>query len=362
VDFLHHFDSRFESGMFGNSWERWITAASLTLGILLFTITIRGFFLARLRHRNSSYAWNDIARIVLERTTYFFLVVVAIHFGTQGLELHDKIGKLRDYTFFFFFFYQMGIWLSSALRHYGEGYFRDTLSREPARATTISTMILLGDVAIWIIMVLLLLSNYNVNISALVAGLGVGGVAVALALQSILGDLFSSLAIVLDKPFVIGDSINVNNISGTVENIGLKTTHIRSVSGEQVIFSNSDLLKNVVKNYKRMERRRVTFTFGLLYETSPTLLHRARELVKASVETQKNATFDRCHLSVLNASSLDYEVVYWMETSDYSAYINAHHQILVQLIERFAAEGLEFAYPHQVTVMKEVKETANATT
>jgi small-conductance mechanosensitive channel len=164
--------------------------------------------------------------------------------------------------------------------------------------------------------------------------------------------LFSSLSIVLDKPFVIGDSIHVNGLAGTVEHIGLKTTRIRSVTGEQLIFANSDILKNVVRNYKRMERRRITFAFGLIYETPPEKLHLARDLVKQIVSAQPGVTFDRCHLNTFSASSLDYELIYWMETSDYYAYINAHHQIAVGILGVFAKEGLEFAYPHQVSLEK----------
>jgi len=177
-------------------------------------------------------------------------------------------------------------------------------------------------------------------------------VAVALAVQNILGDLFSSLSILLDKPFVVGDSIQVNGLSGTVERIGLKTTHIRSITGEQLIFSNSDLLKNVVRNYKRMARRRATLAFGLVYETPPEQLHRARELAKEVVGRYEIATFDRCHLATLAASSLDFELVYWLETSDYGVYADTHHKIAVSLLEAFTKEGLEFAYPHQVHLEK----------
>ena len=351
---LRYHNFNFHEGIFGNSWESWATAGLLTVLILLFALGLRSVVLARLRRAASpaDTGWDGAARMALERTSYLFLLVLAVHFGSQGLELHDKFAKFRDFTFFFFFFYQLGIWLTSGLAFFGQNNFRDTLAKEPARATTISAMILLGDVAVWTVMVLLFLANLNVNISALIAGLGVGGVAVALALQSILGDLFASLAIVLDKPFVIGDAISVGQVSGTVEHIGLKTTRVRSVSGEQVIYSNSDILKNVVRNYKRMERRRVTFTFGVEYETPAAKLDRVRELLREAVLPEKEATFDRCHLATLNASSLDFEVVYWMETSDYNIYINAHHRILVRLLSACRQEGIEFAYPHVVSLPK----------
>lgn len=357
MESLHRFfQAHINEVYLGNSLERWAASACITLGILIFGLALQGLVVSRLKKRSnlSARRWQDVALIAFEQTSFFFILIIALHFGAESLELHAKVARFRDYFFFLVLFYQLGVWLTSALDFFGNSYIRDTVTKEPARATTLSAMILLGDIAVWVVMTLLFLANCGANISALVAGLGVGGVAVALALQSILGDLFASLAIVLDKPFVIGDAINVNGLAGTVEHIGLKTTRVRSVTGEQLIFSNSDLLKNVVKNYKRMERRRVTFAFGLEYETAPEKLNRARELVKRAVEPEKECTFDRCHLATLAASSLDFEVVYWMETSDYNAYINAHHRILVRMLELFQDEGLEFAYPHTVTMTKEV--------
>jgi small-conductance mechanosensitive channel len=351
-----YLSERFAHGFLGNSWENWAASASFTAGIFLALLVVKSVAAGRLQklaaRNHGKQAWADALRISLERTSVLFLLVFAVHFGTQSLELPHHLGRAKECLFFLFFFYQGGIWLSTTLHFFGDGYLRGLRLREPARATTMSTLILFGDVGIWVTTFLLLLANFGVNVSALLAGLGVGGVAVAFALQSILGDLFASFSIMLDKPFVIGDAIDVNGLSGSVEHIGLKTTRIRSLTGEQLIFSNSDLLKNVVRNYKRMDRRRVTFVFGLVYETPPALLDRARALVKEAVETRKDATFDRCHLARVGASSLDYEVVYWMETSDYNAYVNTHHALSVKMIELFAREGLEFAYPHVVQLPK----------
>ncbi len=345
----------FGQGVLGNSWERWFAAAAITIGILILAYAVKGLLAARLRKSAAATEtqWDDAALIAIDRTSFAFLFVLALHLGSHGLDLAPKVEKARESVFFLFLFFQFGVWLTSALRFFGDSSYRASLEKEPGRATTISTLVLFGNIAIWITMLLLLLSNFGVNISALVAGLGIGGVAVAFALQSILGDLFASFSIVLDKPFVIGDAINVNGLGGTVEHIGLKTTRIRSNDGEQLVFSNSDLLKNVVRNYKRMERRRALFTFGLIYETPPAGLHRARELVQKIVNEQKFATFDRCHLAVMAASSLDFEVAYWMETSDYNVYVDTHHRILTTMLDAFAREGLEFAYPHQVQVTKE---------
>jgi len=351
---LQFLNEKWTEGFLGNSWERWAASVSLAIAVLVLAYVVKGFLCTRLSTRAAltKAKWDDMALVAVQNTGFAFFLVLALHFGTSGLSLPEKLALVKRYVFLLFLFFQVGMWLTSALNFAGKSYSRENLDSEPGKATMVSTLVVLGDAFIWLTMVLMLLSNYGVNISALVAGLGIGGVAVALALQNILGDLFASLSIVLDKPFAIGDTIDVNGIVGTVERIGLKTTRVRSNSGEQLIFGNADLLKNVLRNFKRMERRRVLVTFGLIYETPLVKLHGARELVKQIVEKQKNCTFERCHLQTMAASSLDYELVYWVESSDYNVYINAHHEILVGMLDRFAQEGLEFAYPHQVHLEK----------
>ncbi len=359
---IQFLNDKWTQGFLGNSWERWAASISIAVAVLVFAYMVKGFICSRLEKRASLTVarWNDILLVMVQRTGFAFFLVLALHFGTLGLLLPEKAELVKKYIFFFFLFYQLGIWLTSALQFTGESYSRENIEKEPGKATLVATLVVLGNMMIWLTMVLMLLSNYGVNISALVAGLGIGGVAVALALQNILGDLFASLSIVLDKPFAIGDAINVNGLTGTVEHIGLKTTRIRSITGEQLIFGNSDLLKNVVRNFKRMDRRRVVFTFGLIYETPPEKLHRARDIVKDLVEKQPHSTFDRCHLQTFAASSLDYELVYWVESPDYNVYINAHHDILVGILGAFARESLEFAYPTQLHIEKNTNAATQA--
>jgi small-conductance mechanosensitive channel len=250
----------------GNSLEAWITAGLVTAGIFILATTLRAFLLSRLRRSALLARIDKIVPALLERTQFYFLLIMAIHFGTQNLDLSHKLDTAREYIFLFFLFFQLGLWLTGALAYFGKRHLDEAMARDTGRATTISTLITLGNICVWVTMGLLLLENYGKNVSALVTGLGIGGVAVAFVLQSILGDLFASVSIVLDKPFAIGDAISMNGLSGTVEQIGLKTTRIRSVTGEQLVFSNSDLLKNVLHNFKRMHRRRALFTLGVTYE------------------------------------------------------------------------------------------------
>ena len=216
-------------------------------------------------------------------------------------------------------------------------------------------LIVFGQMFIWVTVVILLLDNWGVKVAPFVAGLGIGGIAIALAVQNILGDLFSSLSIVLDKPFVIGDFITVGEEKGTVEYIGLKSTRVKSLTGEQLVFSNSDLLKSRIRNFKRMRERRANFTFGLIYETDATQLHRVREIVKRIIESVPKTRFDRCHLRSFGQSSLDYEAVYWVDSAEFNDYADIHHEISVRMIETFRAEKLEFAYP---TVLQYTKDSA----
>jgi small-conductance mechanosensitive channel len=197
------------------------------------------------------------------------------------------------------------------------------------------------------VILLLMLDNLGINVTALVAGLGVGGIAVALAVQNILGDLFASLSIVLDKPFVIGDSITVDSYSGTVEHVGLKTTRIRSLGGEQLVFSNSDLLKARLRNFKHMQERRIVFSVGVLYQTPADKLEKIPALVKEIIEKAPRVRFDRAHLRDLGDSALIFEIVYWVLDPTYARYMDAQQSINLGLIRCFADEGIGFAYPSQ---------------
>jgi small-conductance mechanosensitive channel len=193
----------------------------------------------------------------------------------------------------------------------------------------------------------MILDNFGVNITTLVASLGIGGIAVALAVQNILGDLFSSLSILLDKPFVVGDFITVDGISGTVQYVGLKTTRIRSLSGEEIVISNSDLLKSRIHNNRRQETRRIVFSVGVTYDVTEQQLEMIPGMLKDIVSSKENVKFDRAHFKSYGASSLDFEVVYTMQTADYGVFMDTQQGINFEMFRRFNREGIEFAYPTQ---------------
>jgi small-conductance mechanosensitive channel len=201
---------------------------------------------------------------------------------------------------------------------------------------------------VWTATFLLVLDNLGFDVTALITGLGVGGIAVALAVQNVLGDLFASVSIVIDKPFVVGDSIAIGDFVGTVESVGLKTTRLRSVSGEQIVMANSDLLQSRIRNHKRAVQRRNVFGIGVTYDTPPEQLRRVSEIVREAIEAEgERARFDRAHLMRFGASSLDFEAVWFTLDPDYKLYMDQQERIFLRVLEKLGEAGIELAFPTQ---------------
>jgi small-conductance mechanosensitive channel len=216
-----------------------------------------------------------------------------------------------------------------------------------AGAGTLSGLRWLILLVAYTLVLLLAMQNMGVDVTSLIAGLGIGGIAVALAMQNILGDLFASLTITLDKPFIVGDFIIVGNEMGVVEHVGLKTTRVRSLSGEQLVFGNADLLASRIRNYKRMRERRVVFGFGVVYATPPETLEAINAIVRGAIETQADVRFDRCHFHRFGASSLDFEAVYYINSPDYNAHMDAQQAVHLGIARAFRERAIEFAFPTQ---------------
>ena len=221
---------------------------------------------------------------------------------------------------------------------------------DPAVETSMGVLRFFAAAIVASLIILLALDNLGIQVTPLLASLGIGGIAVALAAQNILGDLFASMTILFDKPFVVGDAIKVGDKEGTVERIGIKTTRLRAPSGEQLVFSNIELTKNCLHNFKRLEQRRIAFNTGVTYDTPVERLKEIPSLIRAAVEKQKLTRFDRCHLKTLGAYSLDFETVYFVTTGDYGAYMDAQQGINLELVEAFRSRGIDFAMPTQVAM------------
>ncbi|NJL00486.1 MAG: mechanosensitive ion channel [Spirulinaceae cyanobacterium RM2_2_10] len=204
-------------------------------------------------------------------------------------------------------------------------------------------------IVIWAIGAIFLLDNLGFDVSAVIASLGVGGLAFALAAKGVLTDLFSYFSILLDRPFELGDFIIVDDFIGTVERIGLKTTRLTSLNGEELVIANTDLTDSRLRNYKQMRRRRISFQLGVIYETAEEKLQAIPGIIERIVRSVENVTFDRAHFASYGDFSLNYEVVYYVEGSDYTLYMDVQQRIYLEIFRAFAAQGIEFAYPTQVT-------------
>lgn len=205
---------------------------------------------------------------------------------------------------------------------------------------------------IWAIAILLIVQNLGFDITALVAGLGIGGLAIAFALQNILSDIFASFSLYFDKPFETGDFIIVGNDMGTVKQIGIKSTRIQTLQGQELVISNKDLTGARVNNYRKLEKRRVVFSFGITYETRAEKVRAVPGIVKEIFAGTELADLDRAHFKEFGPSSLNFEVVYYANTKEFNVFMDMQQEINLQLKERLEKEGIEFAYPTQTLYVK----------
>jgi len=217
---------------------------------------------------------------------------------------------------------------------------------------------LVVKLGLYIALVLSCLDTMGINVTTLVAGLGIGGIAIALAVQNILSDFLSSLSIILDRPFEVGDAIELDTFSGTIEKIGIKTTRARSVTGEEIVFPNSALLQGRIRNFRRMDERRVSLNLGVTYATPLQQLRAVPGWVQAAVDAQPRARFERAHFASFAASSMDFEVVYWIKDREYLAFREVHQEVLLAIGEKFRREGVEFAFPSQTLYVAGTKAEA----
>ena len=284
-----------ERSVYGNPLTDWLLAGGIVFVSALVLLAARRLIVQRLIKyaRTTVTPLDDMLAEAVAGTRRLFLVVIAFYAGAQFLDLPSKADRLVTSIAIIALLMQAALWMNRGIAAWLAGYLQEKKQTDAAGATTVSVLGFIARVAVWALVVLMILDNLGFNITALVASLGIGGIAVALAVQNILGDVFASLSIALDKPFVIGDFIIVDDVLGTVDYIGLKTTRLRSLSGEQIVFSNADLLKSRIRNYKRMFERRVVFTIGVVYQTTHAKLERIPALVRSIVEQQSKTRFDR---------------------------------------------------------------------
>lgn len=331
----------------GNDLAAWIKAALQFA--LWFTVLpiVKRFVTRRLKKLSpdKSAAPLELVMALLKRTTRIFLIVVASFLALRWLEVPEKADKYITGVLLFFVWLQVAMWGTATVR-----FFVEQRLRLDAKEGSASLNILkfVGVTAIWVLAFLLLLANLGIDITALIAGLGVGGIAIALAVQNVLGDLLASLSIALDKPFKVGDFLVIGEEKGTVEHIGIKSTRLRSLNGEQIVMSNADLLGSRVRNFGLLYERRVVYKLGIVYETPREKIKAVAGIVERAIRAQDKTRFDRSHFVSFGDFALNYEAVFHVLDPDYGLSMDIQQAINLQIHEEFEKLGIEFAYPTTV--------------
>lgn len=358
------FEELLDVSFLGNSGRDWLLALAIAGALMLVFFVTKSLARSRLQRiaALTDTLWDDAVVDTLGKTTSFALVIFSLALGTLVLSLPETTKRVMGSVAVITLTVQGGLWASNLLKFWLARAISRRREDDPGSVATLGVMSWVGRIVLWGMVLLLVLDNLGFDITALVAGLGIGGVAVALALQSILGDLFASLSIVLDKPFVVGDFLSVGEFLGTVEYVGLKTTRLRSLSGEQLVMSNADLLQSRLRNYGRMYERRVVFTIGVTYQTPREKLLKIPPIIEAAVRSQEKARFDRSHFSNYGDFSLNFETVYFVVEPDYRLYMDIQQAVNLSIHEAFEKEGIEFAYPTQTVFLQgnDAPETAGS--
>ena len=344
-----------DHSIFGNTIYNYLLTLGIFCGGLIGVYVFKRIVLTQLKKwaDSTTTTADDLLVLTVRRTGVPILYFASLYIALHTLDLSPKFERGFNSAAIIFVTLMVARSISIAVRFGLQSYLKDA-SDSSAGAKQLKGISGLANFVVWALALVFVLDNLGVKISAVVAGLGIGGIAVALAAQAVLGDLFSYFVIFFDKPFVVGDFIVVGDKMGTVEYVGIKTTRIRALGGEQMVFSNTDLTNSRVHNYKKMEKRRVVFKLGVTYQTPLEKLKTIPQIVKGIIVAQQDATFDRGHFASYGDFSLDFEFVYMVNGADYAKYMDIQQSINLGIFEAFERERIEFAYPSQTLFVNKV--------
>lgn len=352
----------------GNPIKEW----AIAIGIIIISFSIIRIVRLPVLNRfkkwseKTSNSFDDFIVMAIQKCVIPLLYFVAIYSALQYLVFTDKTDhRIHVVMMLICTFFVLRL-LTLAFQYVIFSFLKrqedSEIKQKQARG-----LVLIFQALIWIVGIVFIMNNLGYNVTTIITGLGIGGIAVALAAQTILGDLFSYFVIFFDRPFEIGDFIKVDDKLGSVEYIGIKTTRIRAITGEQLICSNKDLTDSRVHNFKRMERRRTVFNLGVVYQTPPEKIRQIPGMIREIIESKEDVTFDRSHFSAFGDFSLNFEIVYFIHSPDYTLYMDRQQAIYNEILEKFEAEEIEFAYPTQTLFAanefaKVVKDNGNGET
>lgn len=335
--------------IWSNTLNDYLIAIATFLVAVLFIRVIKSAVIGRIKKwsRHTATDLDDRLIRIVEQPTLLLLYLGSFYVAVSNLDLHSILQQSTDVVCV-----ATGtvlvIQLLGSLVEYAARLYLLRRGDDPAFEQTVNAVVPAIKVIVWAIGLVFLLDNLGFDISAVVAGLGIGGVAVALAAQGVLGDLFSYVSILFDRPFELGDFIIVGDLVGTVEHIGLKTTRLQSITGEELIIANTDITSSRIQNFKRMARRRIAFNLGVTYGTTAEQMKQIPGVIQKIIDGLDAVTFDRAHFSFYGDFSLNYEVVYYVETNDYNTYMDVQQAIYLAIKDAFESRSIEFAYPTQM--------------
>ena len=331
---------------YGNELSAWVKA--FVQFAVWFTVLpiARAFTMRKLKKQEADppVAFLLLLRALIDATTRIFMIAIAIFLAMRWLEVPARVDRIIGTAILVIVWWQVGLWLTAAVTHLIEVRRGHDLAAVEG-AASLNILRFVGVMLVWVVAFLMLLTNLGVKIMPLVAGLGVGGIAIALAVQNVLGDLFASLSIALDKPFRVGEYIVIGEEKGTVEQIGIKSTRLRSVTGEQIVMSNGDILKSRLRNYGFLPERRAELQLRIAYETPRNLIAELPSLIESAIRAEKNVRFERAHFARYGDYALLFEAVYFVQDSELKAFMDAQQSINLRLLDEFARRGITLAYP-----------------
>ncbi|MFW0862198.1 MAG: mechanosensitive ion channel family protein [Candidatus Komeilibacteria bacterium] len=336
----------------GNSIQEYLVALAILIGAVIVFRVFKLILVARLKKiaKKTSTDYDDAFIAVLNKITWLFYLVLSAFIAMQFLNVGDRFDRIANYVFVIVFGWQV----IKSILVVVDFILHKALSKgeEEPDAHKIDLFSKLIKIIVWVVGLVLVISNLGYDVTALIAGLGVGGIAIAFALQNVLEDIFSSFSIYLDQPFKIGDYIVVGKEMGTVTKIGIKTTRLLSVQGEEVVVSNKELTNAHIQNYRKIKERRTQFDIGVAYETSNDKLKKIPDIIKKIISDNKDCRFERCTFKEFADFSLNYDIVFHYSDNDYNKYLLAREQINLNIKSEFEKEGIEFAYPTQTVIVK----------
>ncbi|PIZ96119.1 MAG: mechanosensitive ion channel family protein [Candidatus Magasanikbacteria bacterium CG_4_10_14_0_2_um_filter_33_14] len=340
---------------FGNSLLDYAIFILVFLASFFILKFIKVYIIAKLTKlaKKTTNDFDDVIIISIANIKSSFYLVVSLYIAFSYINLLDFLQKIVYLLFVLVLVFEVVRFLEGIINYFVKKKMKSIDGEQDRETRSVMKIITLFlRITIWSLALLMVLSNLGINITSLIASLGIGGIAVALALQNILSDLFSSFSILVDKPFMVGDYVQVGNDDGIVQKIGLKTTRIKTLLGEELVISNKELTTSRIQNFKKLQRRRVVNTWGVTYDTAKEKMEKITDIAKKIISSVDAVTFERCHFSAFSGSSLDFEVVYYVESSEYGAYMDAKHEINMQVLEAFRKEKIEFAFPSQTVYLQ----------